>query len=228
MLAPEDERSDAVCKTLRSLGRDLVRRGSSSSARSSWRWFFQAMCRGEFGLARSVAVGPCSGVAALATRARGERTGDRDRGDRRGGSVADTLTESPDWQMGNWVPQRAVLANVMASLPAGSTCRCESPHSDARERGGYASYSSSRSSRGSCAGSQPDDSQAPPAIDVQDSGRTNPRCNRWTQPARRVAARSRPANPGDREASAPEPCSILEQALQAGASRWSGRRVRRR
>jgi len=27
------------------------------------------------------------------------------------------LTESPDWQMGDWGPQRAVLANVMPSLP---------------------------------------------------------------------------------------------------------------
>src|SRR5262245_48490658 len=29
----------------------------------------------------------------------------------------DVLTESPDWQMGDWGPQRAVLANVMPSLP---------------------------------------------------------------------------------------------------------------
>jgi hypothetical protein len=29
----------------------------------------------------------------------------------------EVLTESPDWQMGDWGPQRAVLANVMPSLP---------------------------------------------------------------------------------------------------------------
>jgi len=29
----------------------------------------------------------------------------------------DILTESPDWQMGDWGPQRAVLANVMPALP---------------------------------------------------------------------------------------------------------------
>jgi hypothetical protein len=35
-----------------------------------------------------------------------------------GGSVfRDILTESPDWQMGDWGPQRAVLAHVMPALP---------------------------------------------------------------------------------------------------------------
>ena len=29
----------------------------------------------------------------------------------------DTLTVSPDWQMGDWGPQHAVLARVMPSLP---------------------------------------------------------------------------------------------------------------
>ena len=29
----------------------------------------------------------------------------------------DTLTVSPDWQMGDWGPQRAVLAHAMPSLP---------------------------------------------------------------------------------------------------------------
>jgi hypothetical protein len=29
----------------------------------------------------------------------------------------DILTESPDWQMGDWGPQRAVLAHVMPDLP---------------------------------------------------------------------------------------------------------------
>jgi hypothetical protein len=33
------------------------------------------------------------------------------------GVFRDILTESPDWQMGDWGPQRAVLANVMPSLP---------------------------------------------------------------------------------------------------------------
>lgn len=63
---------------------------------------FRAMRRG-FGLATAVAVGPCSGVAALATRARGERTGDRNHGDRRGGSVAghpDRVAGLADGQLG--------------------------------------------------------------------------------------------------------------------------------
>jgi hypothetical protein len=33
------------------------------------------------------------------------------------GVFRDILTTSPDWQMGDWGPQRAVLANVMPSLP---------------------------------------------------------------------------------------------------------------